>query len=672
MGNGTRPGLSSGAPFVTHPAGIADDAGRVRISRADALVFEARPQHGAPRVLRMRSVRDGMGAANRLAHAVAAVVLLLTSVCAVATSVVPSAFAQGTDAGSTSSSDSSSAASSDAASSGTDTIYTTATDADSWSQIADRVATELADAQADYAAADYSSAYSAAQRAYNQVYVASNLANAISTTDQASYTSQTQLFQTVSKLTHTQGNEAQLASDIAELNASVSASAAALDADSSVANPRDYAAQRLAQIQSERETLDANKKRVNNGKGDRTWSDVASEMVTILDDAYAKTEAGDGRAGSDLVNEAYYQYYEKLGFEKNVMNAISGSRVSQVENQFKTCRKDMVGTTGASLSQTKADVESLKSMLVEDAAELDGGAADSVSPWRRFFASAFGQAFIILLREGLEAILVVAAVIAYLVKTGNRKSIRFIYLGILMGLVASGIMAVILNMVYGASGSNQELVEGWTAIAAMVMLLFTGNWMLSKSSVDSWNRYVSTKTKQSVAKGSVMSLAMLSFLAVFREGAETVIFYEALLGMMSGSSHDVWVGAASAAVVLVIVFLLIRFTSVKIPIGPFFAITSAFMGLMVVVFAGGGLHELIEADVFDGTYVPGWPTNDFLGIYPYKETVAFQIVMLVAVVALFAVSTIRRRRFEKARAAADGTAASDDAASAEPAEPAAA
>ncbi|MFR0558872.1 FTR1 family protein [Pseudoscardovia radai] len=611
-----------------------------------------------------------MGAANRLAHAVAAVVLLLASVCAVATSVVPSAFAQGADAGSTSSSDSSSAASSDAASSGTDTIYTTATDADSWSQIADRIATELADAQADYAAADYSSAYSAAQRAYNQVYVASNLANAISTTDQASYTSQTQLFQTVSKLTHTQGNEAQLASDIAELNASVSASAAALDADSSVANPRDYAAQRLAQIQSERETLDANKKRVNNGKGDRTWSDVASEMVTILDDAYAKTEAGDGRAGSDLVNEAYYQYYEKLGFEKNVMNAISGSRVSQVENQFKTCRKDMVGTTGASLSQTKADVESLKSMLVEDAAELDGGAADSVSPWRRFFASAFGQAFIILLREGLEAILVVAAVIAYLVKTGNRKSIRFIYLGILMGLVASGIMAVILNMVYGASGSNQELVEGWTAIAAMVMLLFTGNWMLSKSSVDSWNRYVSTKTKQSVAKGSVMSLAMLSFLAVFREGAETVIFYEALLGMMSGSSHDVWVGAASAAVVLVIVFLLIRFTSVKIPIGPFFAITSAFMGLMVVVFAGGGLHELIEADVFDGTYVPGWPTNDFLGIYPYKETVAFQIVMLVAVVALFAVSTIRRRRFEKARAAADGTAASDDAASAEPAEPA--
>lgn len=672
MGNGTRPELSSGAPFVTHPAGIADDAGRVRISRTDASVFEARPQHGAPRVLRMRSVRDGMGAANRLAHAVAAVVLLLASVCAVATSVVPSAFAQGADAGSTSSSDSSSAASSDAASSGTDTIYTTATDADSWSQIADRVATELADAQADYAAADYSSAYSAAQRAYNQVYVASNLANAISTTDQASYTSQTQLFQTVSKLTHTQGNEAQLASDIAELNASVSASAAALDADSSVANPRDYAAQRLAQIQSERETLDANKKRVNNGKGDRTWSDVASEMVTILDDAYAKTEAGDGRAGSDLVNEAYYQYYEKLGFEKNVMNAISGSRVSQVENQFKTCRKDMVGTTGASLSQTKADVESLKSMLVEDAAELDGGAADSVSPWRRFFASAFGQAFIILLREGLEAILVVAAVIAYLVKTGNRKSIRFIYLGILMGLVASGIMAVILNMVYGASGSNQELVEGWTAIAAMVMLLFTGNWMLSKSSVDSWNRYVSTKTKQSVAKGSVMSLAMLSFLAVFREGAETVIFYEALLGMMSGSGRDVWIGAGSAAVVLVIVFLLIRFTSVKIPIGPFFAITSAFMGLMVVVFAGGGLHELIEADVFDGTYEPGWPTNDFLGIYPYRETVAFQIVMLVAVVALFAVSTIRRRRFEKARAAADGTAASDDAEPAEPAEPAAA
>lgn len=585
--------------------------------------------------------------------------LLVLALMCMAAFVVPAADLAMADTSSSSSS-TQSASSSDSASTSTiytSTIYTEATDADSWTQIAGRVADQLDEAVSDYTNGDKAGARSAAQRANNQVYVASNLANAISTKDPDAYAQQSAAFTTFTQLTLKDGAGSDLAAQRDALEASVNASAAALDADSSVADPRTYASQRTTQIQSERQTLDANKKRVNEGRGDRTWSDVAAEMTDILDQALAKTQAGDGRAGSDLVNTAYYQYYEKLGFEKTVMNAISGARVSLVENQFKTCRKDMVGTTGASLTQTEQDVEQLKSMLTEDAGILDGGAASNVNPVKKFFNSSFGQAFLILLREGLEAILVVAAIIAYLIKTGNKPAVKFIYLGILLGLAASGIMAVVLNVVYGASGANQELVEGWTALAAMLMLLFTGNWMLSKSSVESWNRYVRTKTEASVAAGSVLSLALLSFLAVFREGAETVLFYQALLGMAAGSESQIWHGAIAAAVVLVIVFLLIRFTSVKIPIGPFFFITSLFMALMVVVFAGGGLHELIEADVFDGTFMPTWPTNDFLGIYPYVQTVAFQAFMLVIVAVLFTVSTVKRRREEAARRAEESEAA---------------
>ena len=186
----------------------------------------------------------------------------------------------------------------------------------------------------------------------------------------------------------------------------------------------------------------------------------------------------------------------------------------------------------------------------------------------------------------------------------------------------------------------------------MVMLLYTSNWMLNKSSTSSWNSYIKRQTKQGITSGSILSLASLSFLAVFREGAETVLFYQALVGMVSNGDHSaLYGGAGLATVILVIVFLLIRFTSVKIPLRPFFAITSTLMAVMVVIFAGGGLHELIEADLVDGHYHASWITNDFLGIYPYAETVAFQVVMGVVVLLLMGFSVAQRRSRDRLKAA---------------------
>ena len=133
-------------------------------------------------------------------------------------------------------------------------------------------------------------------------------------------------------------------------------------------------------------------------------------MTPILDNAYKAYEKGDGAKGATLVNNAYYQYYEKLGFEKNVMNAISGNRVSQVEYQFKMCRKSM--NAGASLKDTKKLIDDLKAMLIKDAGILDGGAADKADGFTKLVTSSSGQAFLVLIREGLEALLVVAAIVA--------------------------------------------------------------------------------------------------------------------------------------------------------------------------------------------------------------------------------------------------------------------
>ncbi|AFU72193.1 iron permease [Bifidobacterium asteroides DSM 20089] len=524
-----------------------------------------------------------------------------------------------------------------------------ATDYDSWAQVAGSVSHQLDRGCEDYARGDRAGAASQFMGAYNVSYVGSGFVSVVESTlgqdrrnalDGQFQALQGQAYAPDAAQALTQGSE--------KLKADLVAAATQLDATQGLANPRAYAKAQQEQIKADRRRLDAAKKHRNTGKGDRTWTQVAHEMTPILDQALAQASKGQGQAGSDLVNKAYYQYYEKLGFEKNVMNAISGNRVSQVEYQFKETRMAMVAGKPA-----KTLVNDLKSMLVEDAATLDGGAADQVNGWTSFLTSAFGQAFVVLLREGLEAILVVAAIIAYLVKAGHKDKIRHIYWGIAAGLVASGLVALLFTLLFNGNGPQQEILEGVVALVAMLMLLYTSNWMLSKSSVESWNHYIRSRTVAAISKGSVISLALLSFLAVFREGAETVMFYQAIFAMAPGGRREIWTGFAAAAVVLVIVFVLIRFTSVKIPIRPFFIITSLLMAVMVVIFAGGGVHALIEGDLVPATYLPGVPTSDWIGLYPYTQTIGAQILAALVVVVLAIVSTHRLHKQERSRSNQD-------------------
>ena len=524
-----------------------------------------------------------------------------------------------------------------------------ATDYDSWTQVADSVSHQLDRGCEDYGHGDRAGAASQFMGAYNVGYVGSGFVSVVeSTLGQDKRNGLDGQFQALQNQAYAPDNGQALTQGSEKLKADLAAAATQLDATQGLANPRAYARAQQEQIKADRRRLDAAKKHRNTGKGDRTWTQVAHEMTPILDQALAQASKGQGQAGSDLVNKAYYQYYEKLGFEKNVMNAISGNRVSQVEYQFKETRMAMVAGKPA-----KTLVNDLKSMLVEDAAILDGGAADQVNGWTTFLTSAFGQAFVVLLREGLEAILVVAAIIAYLVKAGHKDKIRHIYWGIAAGLVASGLVALLFTLLFNGNGPQQEILEGVVALVAMLMLLYTSNWMLSKSSVESWNHYIQSRTVAAISKGSVISLALLSFLAVFREGAETVMFYQAIFAMAPGGTREIWTGFAAAAVVLVIVFVLIRFTSVKIPIRPFFIITSLLMAVMVVIFAGGGVHALIEGDLVPATYLPGVPTSDWIGLYPYTQTIGAQILAALVVVVLAIVSTRRLHKQEQSQSNQD-------------------
>ena len=533
------------------------------------------------------------------------------------------------------------------------------TNFDSWTAAAKNIEDQLATAEKDYNDGNYGQAGTDFQTAHWIGYDASNFSKVVNDTISADKQKELlQQFTDLEGLAYQQDQGDVIAAKIDALTAEINATAQTLDANADLANPKEYAKQRAAQTAEERKKLDAAKKNSSKGKGDRTWSEVASEMTAILDKAYKAATSGNGDEGSALVNNAYYQYYEKLGFEKNVMNAISGDRVSQVEYQFKMTRKTM--RDGGSDKEIKQLVDDLKSWLVKDAAILDGGASGNVNGFTKLVTSSAGQAFLILIREGLEALLVVAAVIAYLVKSGNKRFAKWIYLGVVAGLAGSGLVAVLFTFLFGGSGPIQEISEGVCALIATLMLLWTSNWMLNKSSVEAWNNYIRNKTEAAVAGaqskvesgqglglGMIASLAMLSFLAVFREGAETVIFYESIYSM-SQDAHGMWVGGLAAAAVLIVIFLILRFTSVKIPIGPFFLVTSILMAVLVVIFAGGGIHALIEGDLIEGTYLSTVPTNDWIGLYPYVETITAQVIAAIAVVVLFVVGFIKKHRMKLA------------------------
>ena len=533
------------------------------------------------------------------------------------------------------------------------------TNFDSWTAAAKNIEDQLATAEKDYNDGNYGQAGTDFQTAHWIGYDASNFSKVVNDTISADKQKELlQQFTDLEGLAYQQDQGDAIATKIDALTAEINATAQTLDANADLANPKEYAKQRAAQTAEERKKLDAAKKNSSKGKGDRTWSEVANEMTVILDQAYEAAAAGKGDEGATLVNNAYYQYYEKLGFEKNVMNAISGDRVSQVEYQFKMTRKTM--RDGGSDKEIKQLVDDLKSWLVKDAAILDSGASGNVNGFTKLVTSSAGQAFLILIREGLEALLVVAAVIAYLVKSGNKRFARWIYLGVVAGLAGSGLVAVLFTFLFGGSGPIQEISEGVCALIATLMLLWTSNWMLNKSSVEAWNNYIRNKTEavvagaqskvesgQGLGLGMVTSFAMLSFLAVFREGAETVIFYESIYSM-SQDAHGMWVGGLTAAAVLIVIFLILRFTSVKIPIGPFFLVTSILMAALVVIFAGGGIHALIEGDLIEGTYLSIVPTNDWIGLYPYVETIAAQVIAAIAVVALFVVGFIKKHRMKLA------------------------
>ncbi|WP_034943543.1 MULTISPECIES: FTR1 family iron permease [unclassified Gilliamella] len=353
-----------------------------------------------------------------------------------------------------------------------------------------------------------------------------------------------------------------------------------------------------------------------------SWNAIVDEMDTILNDAYDIYFMKDVERAKARVNNAYFGFYEKHGVERAVMSYISGKRGTDTEYQFAKIKRLM--TDGASNKVVRNEIDTILKMLHEDANELDG---KQESGWSILLAS-----FIIIFREGLEAILVIAAISAYLVRSGHLAMVKVVYMSSLVAIFASILVAIALHIVFDISGANQEIMEGIAMLLATVVLFFISNWMFSKAEAEAWKSYVEEKVQIAVSSGSRFALGFAAFLAVFREGAETILFYQAMLVDAKEHMDMVWYGLAIGTIILAIIFVVIRFGTMKLPIRPFFIGTSILMYIMAIAFAGGGVKELQEADMIPVTSVDFIHSVEVLGIYPTVETLVPQIIMVFIVV----------------------------------------
>ncbi|MCI5998030.1 MAG: FTR1 family iron permease [Peptoniphilaceae bacterium] len=378
------------------------------------------------------------------------------------------------------------------------------------------------------------------------------------------------------------------------------------------------------------------------------WQGVAKDMHLKFTEAKEYIDKNEYQKGYDAVNSAYFDYYEIQGFEKNVMVAISNDRVMEIESLFREIKHVLLGNTSKSSEEVKKIIDDLDMKVYKDALVLDKVISKSApdSEGKVVFENAqiqkgnekekniqdFFTSFSLMLREGMEAILVCVAIIAYLVKTGNKNLCKSVYLGMGAAIVCSFGLALLINMLLG--GVGQELLEGWTMFLAVIVLFYVSNWILSKSEEEAWENYIQSKVQKSIDNRSKWALVFAAFLAVLREGAELILFYKAAF---SGSSKLFYpiAGFFAATAVLIVVFLIFRFTSVKIPLKPFFLFTSILLYLMCISFMGKGVIELTEAGVISGsTVIPamkGW-SIPILNIYDRAETLIPQIMLVIITV----------------------------------------
>ncbi|MEN4828799.1 FTR1 family protein [Pseudomonas sp. P39-UII1] len=353
--------------------------------------------------------------------------------------------------------------------------------------------------------------------------------------------------------------------------------------------------------------------------------------ASTLDKSLAAYRAGDHDQAYDLSVAAYLEGFELVE--------------SSLDNIDTQARKDTEKTLMAyrQALQDGLPVAQAEQRLAEAKAKLDQASrllgSDGLS-WSLSYISGL----LILLREGLEAILVLAAILAFLRNTGQQSAVRSVNIGWGLALIAGFATWALAAYVINVGGAQRELLEGCTALFAAVMVLWLGVWMHDRRHAAAWQDYIKSSL---VSGGGRFGFAVLAFFSVYRELFEVILFYETLWLQAGPAGHQaVLAGGATALVLLVGLAWVILRGSAKLPLSLFFSINAGLLCALSVVFAGHGVKALQEAGVL-GTRPVAFFEFDWLGVHADAYSLAAQALALLAIVVLYG----RSRLAEKRRAA---------------------
>lgn len=258
--------------------------------------------------------------------------------------------------------------------------------------------------------------------------------------------------------------------------------------------------------------------------------------------------------------------------------------------------------------------------LINDLSQIDTSASYN-----------FFDAMLILLREGVEALLIVMALVTILKAAKMNKGLKWVYTGAVMGILASLAIAVLLQFLFPAvsSGSNREIIEGAVGIFAVLMMIMVGIWLHSKSSIKKWNDFMDSQMKAVTATGSFISMFALSFLAVFREGAETILFYAGIYPRIDKAGF--FLGIGLALLVLFVLALVMNKASAYFKPHRIFLILTWLIYALAFKMLGVSIHALQLTNILPSHLMNGFPSIDWAGIYPSLEVVTCQLIFVVIV-----------------------------------------
>lgn len=248
----------------------------------------------------------------------------------------------------------------------------------------------------------------------------------------------------------------------------------------------------------------------------------------------------------------------------------------------------------------------------------------------------FWDAALILLREGVEALLIIMALLTVTRKSEQTKASKWIVAGSVIGIVLSIALAFIFKAIFENLGSTRELTEGLVGIGSVILMIIVGIWLHSKSSLDSWQNFINKNMDKAMSTGSIVTFGLVAFLSVFREGAETIIFYLGIVGKIS--TWSLILGIIVASVILALIAIFFNQITKWIRIHRLFFIMSLFIFILAFKILGVSIHTLQILNIVPQHTINHLPFIDLIGFYPTYETLIPQLALVILVVIYYTMS----------------------------------